>query len=92
MPLDPALRRDLPLYALLTAVFTLPLVASLQPNSALRLQARDLARTVVAAVIAAAQVSAAVVVGGGALLYGERLWWRVRAWLAHRRGVTDGDA
>ncbi|BGP39755.1 hypothetical protein JCM10450v2_003725 [Rhodotorula kratochvilovae] len=92
MPLDPALKRDLPLYTLLTAVFTLPLVASLQPGSSVRVQARDLVRTLGRAILAVVQVSTAVVVGGGAILMTERGYWRVRAWLAGRRAPGEGGA
>ncbi|GAA5943609.1 hypothetical protein JCM3775_005826 [Rhodotorula graminis] len=74
---DPTLARDALVAASLVALGSLPLVTSLQP---LRLQARDLARTVVRAALAAAQVSAIVVVGGAVLIAGERAWWGVRRW------------
>lgn len=91
-PLDPSLKRDLPLFALVLAVGSLPLVASLQPSSPLRLQARDFLRTLVRATLSAVQVSALVVVGGGTVLAGERLWYRLRAWWISAARPGEGGA
>ncbi|GAA5981951.1 hypothetical protein JCM10908_004681 [Rhodotorula pacifica] len=79
MPRDPTLSRDVSLAVLLAAVSSLPLIASNSPGATLRLQLRDLARTLTRAVVLTVATTGAVVLGGGALLALERVYYRVRA-------------
>ncbi|PRQ76049.1 hypothetical protein AAT19DRAFT_13071 [Rhodotorula toruloides] len=89
MPLDPALRRHIPLYLALTSLFFLPVVAPSSHANSLRTQARDLARALTRAVAIVFGATGVVVLGGGALLMGEKLYWRVREWMW---GSGRGDA
>ncbi|BGP24384.1 hypothetical protein JCM10295v2_003295 [Rhodotorula toruloides] len=90
MPLDPALRRDIPLYLALTSLFFLPVFAPSSHGNSLRTQVRDLARALGRAVAIVLGATGAVVLGGGALLMVERLSWRVREWMWGRRR-SDAD-
>ncbi|KAL7337319.1 hypothetical protein BJY59DRAFT_497266 [Rhodotorula toruloides] len=90
MPLDPALRRDIPLYLALTSLFFLPVVAPSSHAHSLRTQVRDLARAFTRAVAIVFGATGVVVLGGGALLMGEKLYWRVREWMwGNGRGNAD---
>ena len=82
-PRDPTLSRDLSLAVLLAAISSLPLIASgsSSPANSLRLQLRDLVRTLTRAVVLTAATTGAVVLGGGAILVAERVYYRVMgAW------------
>lgn len=78
-PRDPTLSRDLSLAVLLAAISSLPLIASgsSSPATSLRLQLRDLVRTLTRAAVLTVATTGAVVLGGGAILVAERVYYRV---------------
>ncbi|GAA5861863.1 hypothetical protein JCM3774_001331 [Rhodotorula dairenensis] len=90
MPRDPTLSRDVSLAVLLAAVSSLPWIASSGSSSplGLRVQLRDLVRTLARAVALSVATTGAVVVGGGAILVAERVYHRVvAAWSTWRDAV-----
>ncbi|GAA5965108.1 hypothetical protein JCM8115_006664 [Rhodotorula mucilaginosa] len=93
-PRDPTLSRDLSLAVLLAAVSSLPLIASgssSSPANSLRLQLRDLVRTLTRAVVLTVATTGAVVLGGGAILVAERVYYRVRDYWRSSRPPPDAD-
>ncbi|POY71717.1 hypothetical protein BMF94_5077 [Rhodotorula taiwanensis] len=92
MPSDPTLRRDLSLALLLAAVSSIPLVASNSPGSSIRLQLRDLVRTLTRAVVLSVATTGAIVLGGGAILALERVYYRWKDSTANDAADRGDDA